>query len=344
MELNYSTFDETSSTIVPGLPNTTNNAVNTFFIVLNFIVGIIGLAGNMIVCTTVLRSKFLHDITHYLIASLAMSDFLCCLFFTITTMFVAEGHPFPVNISSGFVGEFYCRLFWNLHLFWSAFFASAFNLVVVTFERYLAIVHPFVYARAFTVRRGLMLAASAWTLAFILELEFPIRSHYNAEINDCDFRGLGAPWFAKMMFIKSFTVSFVLPLIFLLWAYYKIIKTLRAGATHQDRQGTGQQAAELHRASRKVVQSLLIITTLFIILLLPSEMGNVLLLFDVSIDFTGSQIGNIFRTTTVLNSVVNPMIYAVKYRKFRRAMKATMCPCVKNIVGVEDTTSTADTG
>ncbi|XP_033640781.1 dopamine receptor 2-like [Asterias rubens] len=404
MDFNSTLEEEANSTTIP---ITTIDGTTTFFIVLNFIVGIIGLAGNTAVCTTVLRSKFLHDITHYLIASLAMSDFLCCFFFLITTMFVAEGHPFPVNISSGFWGEVYCRFFWNLHLFWSAFFASVFNLVVVTFDRYLAIVHPFFYARVFTVRRGLMLAASAWVFAFILELEFPIRSHYSDEANDCDFLGLGPAWFAKMLFIKSFTVSFILPLIFLIWAYYKIIRTLRKGELYQKthrtsqriRQGNGQsngeftdeqgnwqnteqgneqkteqgngqnteqgngqnteqgngqnteqanehaneqRGMEVYKATRRVVQSLIIISALFVVLLLPSEMGNVLLLYDISIDFTGSHIGNIFRITTVCNSVVNPMIYAIKYKRFRRAMKATMCPCMKTTVEREDTTFTVD--
>ncbi|XP_071804787.1 neuropeptides capa receptor-like isoform X2 [Asterias amurensis] len=368
MDFNSTLEEEANSTTIP---ITSIDGTTTFFIVLNVIVAIIGLVGNTAVCTTVLRSKFLHDITHYLIASLAMADFLCCFFFLITTMFVAEGHPFPVNISSGFWGEVYCRFFWNLHLFWSAFFASVFNLVVVTFDRYLAIVHPFFYARAFTVRRGLMLAASAWVFAFVLELEFPIRSHYSDEANDCDFLGLGPAWFAKMLFIKSFTVSFILPLIFLIWAYYKIIRTLRKGELYQKthrtshgiRQGNGQnteqgneknteqgneqgneqRGMEVYKATRRVVQSLIIISALFVVLLLPSEMGNVLLLYDISIDFTGSHIGNIFRITTVCNSVVNPMIYAIKYKRFRRAMKATMCPYMKTSVEErEDTSFTVD--
>ncbi|XP_022101460.1 somatostatin receptor type 2-like [Acanthaster planci] len=305
--------------------------INILSVVANLLLGILGLMGNAIVCLTVSKTKIFHDITHYLIVSLAMSDFLCCAFFIISILCVIEGHPVRVHITQGFFGEIFCRLFWSLHLFWSSFFASAFNLVVVTFERYFAIVHPMRYARSFTVRRGLMLAGAAWTLAYLLEIEFPIRYYVNKE-GECTYPGLGPAWFAKLMFFKSFSVSFVVPLIFLVWAYYKIIKTLRQGAVNP-----GVMGAEMGEASRRVVHSLLIITTFFILLLLPSELGNVLLFFDVPVD-ARLGIWEIFRTLTVMNSVVNPMIYAIKLKKFRRAMRATLCPCLKNQVELENET------
>ncbi|XP_038052339.1 somatostatin receptor type 5-like [Patiria miniata] len=327
----------TASSTTSAVDQQTPNAVHTFSVVANLILGIIGLMGNTIVVLTVRKTRSFHDITHYLIVSLAMSDFLCCLFFIFSILFVIEGRPIQVDIPQSFFGEIFCRLFWSLHLFWSSFFASAFNLVVVTFERYFAIVHPMTYARSFTEKRGLMLAVSAWSLGFLLEIEFPIRFFVN-DSGECDFPGLGPVWFAKLMFLKSFVVSFVAPLIFLVWAYYKILKTIRQGAANPERQG--EMRAELRVASRRVVQCLLIITTLFILFLLPSELGNVLLFFDVPVD---ARLGfwEVFRTLTVMNSVVNPMIYAIKMKKFRRAMKTTLCPCVKTqLIQPEDTTDT----
>ncbi|XP_038051355.1 somatostatin receptor type 2-like [Patiria miniata] len=322
----------------------TPNAVHTFSVVINLILGIIGLMGNTIVVLTVRKTRSFHDITHYLIVSLAMSDFLCCLFFICSILFVVEGRPIQVDIPQGFFGEIFCRLFWSLHLFWSAFFASAFNLVVVTFERYFAIVHPIAYARSFTKKRGLMLAVSAWALGFLLETEFLIRFYVN-DSGECIFPGLGPVWFAKLMFLKSFVISFVAPLIFLVWAYYKILKTIRQAAANSECQEgmMGQQRAALREASRRVVQCLLIITTLFILLLLPSELGNVFLFFELPVD---ARLGfwEVFRTLTVMNSVVNPVVYAIRLKKFRRAMKATLCSCVKTQIQQEDSTDTNGIG
>ena len=118
------------------------------------------------------------------------------------------------------------------------------------------------------------------------------------------------------MFLKSFVVSFMAPLFFLAWAYYRILVSLRDGAANPERRGgmAEHQANEMRRASRRVIQSLFIITTLFVLLLLPSELGNVLLFFDVPGVDARLGFWEVFRSLTVMNSVVNPMIYAIRNR------------------------------
>jgi hypothetical protein len=47
--------------------------------------------------------------------------------------------------SNRVVDVLYCRLWYNRVLLWAAMFASSGGLMIITIERYLAVLHPIVY-------------------------------------------------------------------------------------------------------------------------------------------------------------------------------------------------------
>ena len=124
----------------------------------------VGFLSNILVSVTILKSRFLQDVTHYLILNLAVSDSLCCFMFGLD-MFLDLLH-YPKTDTSKFARKLYCRLFYGNYLFQSFAYVSAYNLVIISLERYIGIVHPLRYVQICSKAniRGAVL--TAWLLGF----------------------------------------------------------------------------------------------------------------------------------------------------------------------------------
>ncbi|CEF69787.1 Neuropeptides capa receptor [Strongyloides ratti] len=230
-------------------------------ITLSFIflaVCIIGSIGNLLTVLVINKTKSLHNQTNYFLASLACSDFLLILVgvpFDLISIWHPRRH---LNIS------YYCEITsTSISLFT---FASILVIVSLTVERFLAICYPFSLRSIFDKRMALNVIYGTWIIALIpsiyigmqfkivskdfcgfnREIEFftdynvqRLENETNTTLHDdgiskyrenifgtCDFVRNDNSIINKYTFEIMLVVTFVIPVLFIVYCYVRILQTL----------------------------------------------------------------------------------------------------------------------
>lgn len=347
----YLTMNESAVTeLVPSMANTSANTttaaptheahLDVWVVVLEFILGIIGIVGNSLVCFIIWKAKFLHNLTNYLILSLAFADLVASLSL-VCNVFVLEAQ-LGVTPANRIAAELYCRLYSSRFLFWTSVTASVFNLVCVTYERFFAIVYPLHYPLYFNERKVVMLVTGTWMFALLQEVFAFFVNYYDKDTKEC---GYGYPTEAGGIFVGVlvFLLSYFLPLVVMIWAYYKIMHNLKRGAQHSHAGGGINNRGDpaILRARRKVVYVLFTVVIAFVVLWTPNQLVYLFENFGIIIVSTDHTLYKVFRLMAFSNSVINPIIYAFKYKQFRKGFRvAIMCLCTSNHIHDGQTATT----
>ncbi|XP_038052352.1 neuromedin-U receptor 2-like [Patiria miniata] len=307
--------------------------------------GVIGVLGNILVCYVILRVKFLHNITNYLLVNLAVADMLLCfqvfLYYSISDCKLIAFAP----VSKG-VRDLFCRLLASKFLAFALTYASAYNLCVVTLERYIAIVHPLHYARKLTTARMVTLIIMVWVTSFVVHITllFTVEP-IDAPNKICSFK-YPHQVFPILVSIYSFFLGYLLPLSFMSLAYYKMQVTLKRQAKALNLQHARAAAYDLVIARQNLISmlktvlgALIVLWTLDYVVTLPCLHRT----DEAQFSFCGSKPYHYARVFANLlfnfNSVINPIIYEFKYKKFKQGFKLAFCRCFKrhngNRVGVD---------
>ncbi|XP_038052491.1 somatostatin receptor type 4-like [Patiria miniata] len=298
---------------------------------------VIGVVGNLLVCFVILRVKFLHNMTNYLLVNLAVADMLLCLQVFLFYLSASECELIafaPVDVG---LRELFCRLIRSRFLAWAMCYASAYNLCVVTLERYIAIVHPLHYARKLTTARMITLIVMIWMISFVLPVPFLFTIEPSDDVNEiCSEANHPHPAFPILVSIFSFFFGYLLPLTLMSLAYYKMQVTLKRQAKALNLQHARAAAYDLLIARQNLVSmlktvlgALIILWTLSYLATLPcinlTEKGLFLFCGSKGYRYTKVVCNLLFN----FNSVINPIIYEFKYKKFRQGLKVAFCSCSK---------------
>ncbi|XP_038052490.1 histamine H2 receptor-like [Patiria miniata] len=299
--------------------------------------GVIGVLGNLLVCYVILRVKFLHNMTNYLLVNLAVADMLLCLAVFFSSLTAVPDCIFIDYVPASFGGKMlFCRLVASGFLTWALSYVSAYNLCVVTLERYVAILHPLHYARKLTATRMKILIALMWVTSFV----FSVPVLFSIEPSDDPDRACSASkhshWSLSVQFTKTFAflTAYLLPLTLMSLAYYKIQVTLKRQAKALNLQHARAAAYDLVIARRRLVSMLTIVLGALIILWTPGYIHVLLCLGtadESQLSFCGTTsskyVASMSAFAFYFNSVINPIIYEFKYKKFKQGLKAAVCCC-----------------
>ena len=96
------------------------------------------LVGNSLVCAVVLRNRIMRTPMNYLLVNLAAADMTVAVFIAARYIFTLT-FPHP----KGTAGDVVCQLITGEAFVWVGALASAFSLVCIALERYLAIKFPY---------------------------------------------------------------------------------------------------------------------------------------------------------------------------------------------------------
>ncbi|KAK5985924.1 Neuropeptides capa receptor, partial [Trichostrongylus colubriformis] len=228
----YNTNNTASNTQLSD--NTIPYSIKLLLLFLFVLVGFIGLIGNMLTVLVICKTTSLHSHTNYFLASLAISDLLLIIVGVPFDLFHLWRKDRPPAIAG------YCALMsTSISLFT---FASILTIVSLTAERFVAICYPFSHRAIFDKRRVIYLIYTIWALAFFpslyIGLQFkrvvPDFCGYNRELNSqrgsCDYvTSQNIPF--RYPFELTMVVTFVLPLIFIVYCYVRILATLNEMAT-----------------------------------------------------------------------------------------------------------------
>ncbi|XP_071506700.1 galanin receptor 2b-like [Diadema antillarum] len=287
--------------------------------------GVIGIIGNGVVLFVIARVKELRDTTNLLIANQSLIDFTSSLL--LLALFVAPLPPLPKDHQ--LLARFLCGFWYTQYPFWASFPASGTNLMILTAERYLAVVYPIHYRNKMRPRIAVFIFVLPWMCGFLYMSYLPFLT--NVDGNIC-FQFL---WPSEAMQpavgICTFILFFFLPFAIMTAMYIHIVKILRgrndilavkdAGAVHQVR-----DYREVAR--RNMVKTMLILCISYGVCWAPNHIIYLFYCLGGDVDFNGV-IYYVTVCVAFINIWTNPFIYTLQYRKFQRGL-ASAFGCRKN--------------
>ncbi|EDV90488.1 GH14161, partial [Drosophila grimshawi] len=275
---------------------------------------------NLLVILVVLLNKNMHSTTNLLIVNLAAADLLFVIFCVPFTAvdYVADHWPF---------GTIWCRIVQYLIVVTA--YASIYTLVLMSIDRFLAVVHPIRSRMLRTEHITKIAIFTLWTV--VLTVSMPVTFthdlvvHHNYKTNST---------YAKCHFIENdlldwltfqvsfFISSYLLPLMVISGLYVRMIMRLW-------RQGSGvRMSKESQRGRKRVTRLVVVVVIAFASLWLPVQL--ILLLKALNIYVANSMLSVILQivaqTMAYTSSSINPLLYAFLSDNFRKAFhKAINC-------------------
>ncbi|KFP78106.1 PREDICTED: adenosine receptor A2b [Acanthisitta chloris] len=287
------------------------DTMKTTYIVLELIIAVLSIAGNVLVCWAVAINSTLKNATNYFLVSLAVADIAVGLL----------AIPFAITISIGFRVDFHSCLFFACFVLVLTQ-SSIFSLLAVAIDRYLAIKIPLRYNSLVTGKRARGLIAVLWLLSFGIGLT-PLMGWHKEQTCTNTTNETGC--FISCLFENVVTMSYMvyfnffgcvlLPLVIMLGIYIKIFMVACKQLHQMELMGNSRTTLqkEVHAA-----KSLAIIVGLFAFCWLPLHILNCITQFHE--ELSKSKPEWVMYMAIILshaNSVINPIIYAYRIRDFR---------------------------
>ncbi|CAJ1071238.1 adenosine receptor A2a-like [Xyrichtys novacula] len=301
------------------------------YIVLELVIALLAVAGNVLVCWAVFVNSNLQSITNFFVVSLAVAD-------------VAVGLlaiPFAISISTGFCSNFYGCLFiacFVLILTQS----SIFSLLAIAVDRYIAINNPLRYNSVVTGRRAKGIITLCWFLSVGIGLTPMLgwNRGLNATTTTNSYHcpeGLTVCLFEEVvnmdyMIYFNFFGCVLVPLMAMLVIYIHIfmaarrqlrlmgLKVANVPAPGEMTSSSGTSRSTLQKEVH-AAKSLAIIVGLFALCWLPLHIINCFNHLCKDCKRSHLWVTNIAIILSHANSVVNPFIYAYRIREFRQTFR-----------------------
>ncbi|XP_005105784.1 5-hydroxytryptamine receptor 6 [Aplysia californica] len=292
-------------------------------------------ASNILVFVAVGYSRNLRTVSNTFIVSLSIADILLATVVMIpATLNQVYGHWV---LAQGF-----CSIWASFDVMLCS--ASVLNVCAISFDRYLAIISPLRYKALMTFRRALLLLAVLWIVA-ILSSFVPITNGWHnpdvpSLVNLTMFTSE-----AQCLLIVSLpyallagTITIMLPIIIALVLYFKVSEEARRQALFvrtliaPSRVLLGQDVSSKsvrEPFTRKATVTLGVIVGAYVVTWTPFLITNIV---DAACTCVPPKLFTAFVWLGYCNSLINPIIYPLLMRDFRKVyMKLLLicCPRLK---------------
>ncbi|KAI0211258.1 Somatostatin receptor type 2 [Lamellibrachia satsuma] len=285
-------------------------------------VSVLGILGNFIVIVVIAKSATMRNIfTNILILNQSCIDLMAAVCIMLTTTRTSVAHDL-----SGILGEIYC-IFWLSDLpLWSFLISSSYSLIMLTVERYVAVVHPIFHHNSVSKRTVLIMAAASWFagLIDILALVVPTTGVIDGR---CYVMTLFAsPGWKKFCGVGLFITQYLIPITVFITCYSRIFVFLRSRISPQGQTSGNEVAVQKARASRNVLKTLVIIVVCYILCNSWNQFTFLAFNFGYAVDYNGWYY-NFTVIAMFLNCCANPFIYALKYEIFQKEFRMLFFTC-----------------
>ena len=310
------------------MSNNTNfiTTVDIVFASLYSFIVFFGVLGNVIIITIVRKTPSMHTTTNFLLTNLAVADLISLLFCPGFYDFALKS----VSLSQP-IGDFVCKIFVGNAVLSITILESIFMLVVVAVERYVALVKPFQTNSRLRKENVSFAIAATWTLATLVCIPGILSNNYDerAEKYPCN-----RPWTLnnleglKKAYISVFCLVFmIVPAVVILICYLRIFYGVYfLGDIYRERTGDVEE-----KKSRKHLLKLLAsLVAAFVICCMPFAVFFLYVSFVSQVTIienfdTLHLIHKTVRFLLILNSFVNPLLYAAQSRNYRQGFKRLFC-------------------
>ena len=285
--------------------------------IIRLLSSILGIVGNLLVTIVIWKRRLTSLSMDILIGALAVADLL-------TSVFIVP-LPRAVVVPSSLMGELYCRLIFTSYFMWSFVGSSIYILTFISVERLVAVMFP-IHWKYLSGKRRILIA-----VAFIYVTSMTFQS-YLIHIFSVDRENLScivryeSVAAQKLIGSLAFLVYFLIPTVVMFIAQSLTAFTLHrkslqllSGLSQKTR---SNPSYNLLLAKQAVLKLLVVIILIFVICWGPANVAY--LLYNLGILDASYLYGPIDSTFTLLayfNSCLNPVVYAIRYPKFRVALK-----------------------
>ncbi|XP_040912701.1 trace amine-associated receptor 13c-like [Toxotes jaculatrix] len=273
-------------------------------------VSVLTVALNLLVIVSVSHFRQLHVPTNLLLLSLSVSDFLVGLVFL----------PGEIlrNTSCWFLGDFLCSLYKCISTI--AVTASVGDMVLISVDRYVAICDPMHYTSRITVRRMKLSIFLCWVYSALYSNLFLKDDLYQPNrLNSC--HGECEILVGYISGTVDLVLTFILPISVIIILYMRVfmvaVSQARAMRSHVTAVTLRRSVAVLPKKSElKAARTLGVLVVVFLICFSPVYYTS----FSVETSIT-SPSGSFLIYLFCFNPCLNPLIYALFYPWFRKAVK-----------------------
>ncbi|KAM9346924.1 trace amine-associated receptor 4-like [Symphorus nematophorus] len=272
-----------------------------------FVVCVLTAVLNLLVIVSISHFRQLRSPTNLLLLSLAVSDFFVgLLVMPVEILF---------TVTCWLLGDFLCALYFFLPV--TLISASVGSMVLISVDRYVAICDPLRYSVRVTERVAAVSVCACWLLSFFYSV-FLLLDHlrrpgsYNSCTGECVVNIAGD---------VDLIVAFVLPITAIVLLYLRVfvvaVSQARATRSHVAAAATLQVSLATKKSELKAARTLGVVVAVFVVCYSPYYCltltgGNILI---------GSSTEAFMSFLMYFNSCLNPVIYALLYPWFRKAIR-----------------------
>ncbi|KAH3872923.1 hypothetical protein DPMN_036146 [Dreissena polymorpha] len=198
----------------------------------------------------------------------------------------------------------------------------------MSFDRYLAVVHPISSMSYRTKWNTLRIIIALWVIILgghvpLLFQNDVISYEYNNELRTTclNEETIFEPYSAKVFYGTFFVFGYAVPLSLICILYGFMLKRLLYGAVPG-----GSKRAEKIRSKKRVTKMVVIVVVIFALCWLPLQIVFMIKhfgMFNDSVTFVAIQMAS--NGLAYMNSCVNPILYSFLSEHFRRSFRKILC-------------------
>ncbi|KAL3866212.1 hypothetical protein ACJMK2_043534 [Sinanodonta woodiana] len=277
-------------------------SLNIVLLIVFGLITVTGLVGNILTVTVILQHKGIKSITDILVLTLTVTDIL----------FIVFGVLGILDVLLYMFDDLWCRLV--DYVTFACSYASMYMLVLISLDRYLALVHPIRSMSFRTKRNCYILILIIWIFILLGNISMLFENPF------CPLKEVREESVIRIYYICTFVFEFMLPLLVMCILYGHILKSFH----NANIPGVNTTISRVRLISnRRVIKIVTIAMTLLIICRLPL---NMLSLYQT---FT-TYVKNIHMFTTLywvfvcmffLNCCINPILYRFHSSTFRNGCR-----------------------
>ncbi|KAG8442658.1 hypothetical protein GDO86_011447 [Hymenochirus boettgeri] len=296
---NFLTTDYNSYGFTPCQKNDIKLKASRFIVPMYIFVFLLGIIGNTLVILILLKYKKLRNMTDIFLLNLAISDLLFVFSLPFWIYYITNEWVF---------GDILCKLFSGVYLI--GFYGASFFIILLTLDRYLAIVHAVFAIKARSFKFGVFTSLLLWGMSILVSL--PGFIFYKVQKQD-GLRTCSPHYKKKWKLFCTFMITILgllFPLVIMIFCYSRIICTLLQC-----------KSVKKHRA----VKLIFIIMIVFLLFWMPYNIVYIIHSFQDSAFLnscdSSKKLDEAIQWTegiSFLHCCLNPIIYAFVGEKFRK--------------------------
>ena len=301
------------------------------------VIAAIAFLGNILTILLFLRkSVWLKKTYSCLILALAIQDILLAICIVSLPGFILEYDYYTVPPENKVSRWIFCKILWSQFIPFALGIASVYSCLMLTFDRWLAVVKPLSYKKYEQSRLVVILTVLLpWIAGMCFEITTPLNTAW-IQVNgtfECYWRK--PEYSPKTFFLAVFTFlgMIVVPAALMVLAYHHIVVHIkksngRVGVIRNSSSSEWNRQRKAFISLKRVTTTAFLASTVVIVCWLPDQLYYAM--SQIHLTELGTTSHLVVKILAFANSCFNPMIYCFSNSMYRQGLREVFgCLCCK---------------